>query len=415
MTQTTGAADILHADLDAFYASVAVLEDPGLAGRPVAVGGGVVLSCTYEARAFGVRGGMSLGEAHRLCPSLVVVGGAFSAYTSYSDRVFAIFRDFTPLVEPISIDEAFLDVSGAKALFGDAQRIARSVRARVRAETGLPVSVGVATTKHLAKVASRVAKPDGLVVVPPGGELDFLRPLSVDHLWGVGPVTMARLASKGVRTVGELADTPYRTVAGWLGHGAGGHLHALASNRDPRSVDVRHRARSVGGQSAFARDERDVGRMRTVLMGLAHRVGGRLRAKGLAGRTITVRVRFSDFQSVTRARTLHAATAATAVLHRVAASLVAGVVAEYPDRGVSLLAISVSKLCPASPLQLALPLADDDLVGSARELELQDLDGRVDELRSRFGKEAVGSAAVLLDSRRSRFGEGLSEIMTRDR
>lgn len=409
-----GAASILHADLDAFYASVALLDDPSLAGLPVAVGGGVVLSCTYEARAFGVRGGMGLGEARRLCPRLVVVAGSFASYLDYSDRVFAIFRDFTPLVEPISVDEAFLDVSGAGALFGGAADIAGAVRRRVREETGLPVSVGVAATKHLAKVASRVAKPDGVVVVEAGEERDFLWPLSVDHLWGVGPVTAAKLAAKGIMTVGDLARTSPRAMARWLGPGAGGHLHAMSWNLDPRLVQTGRRARSVGAQSAFARDERDPQRWRTVLMGLAHRVGGRLRAKELAGRTITVRIRFSDFQSVTRAHTTSSATAATAVLHRVATSLTEGAMAGE-RRGISLLAISVSKLQPATPLQLALPLADDDLVGSVRELELQDLDRRVDDLRTRFGKESVGSAAVLLDRRRSKFGEGLSEIMTRER
>jgi DNA polymerase-4 len=358
---------------------------------------------------------MPLGEARRLCPGLIVVGGDFGSYTSYSDRVFDIFRDFTPLVEPISIDEAFLDVSGSAALFGAPADIAAAIRGRVGAETGLAVSVGVARTKHLAKVASRVAKPDGLIVVAPESEDDFLRPLSVDHLWGVGPVTTAKLAAKGIKTVGDLATTPYRTLVGWLGRGAGGHLYSLAWNRDLRVVETSHRARSVGAQSAFARDDHDPDRWRTVLMGLAQRVGSRLRAKERAGRTITVRIRFSDFESVTRAHTLSLATAATAVLHRVATALVTGVMEGEASRGISLLGISVSKLCPASPLQLALPIADEDLVGSVRELELQDLDRRIDGLRARFGKEAVAPAAVLLDPRRSRFAEGLSEIMTRER
>lgn len=408
------AASILHADLDAFYASVVLLEHPELRGKPVAVGGGVVLSCTYEARAYGVAGGMATSAARRLCPQLVVLGGDFAAFTDYSDRVFAVYRDFTPLVEPMSIDEAFLDVSGALHLFGPPERIAAAIRARVRAETGLPLSIGVARTKHLAKVASRVAKPDGLVVVDPAREAEFLHPLTVDHLWGVGPVTVAKLAERGIRTVGDLAATSDRSLARILGRATSSHLYALAWNQDPRRVETARRAKSVGAQSAFARDERDPARWNVVLTGLAHRVGGRLRAKGRAGRTLTLRVRFSDFTSVTRSRTMATATAATSVLHRVAAAELAELMAEE-ERGISLLGISMSKLVPASPLQLALPVSGDDLGGSVRELELQELDRGVDALRARFGKEAVGSAAVLLDPRRSRFAEGLSEIMTRER
>jgi DNA polymerase-4 len=408
-----GAAQILHADLDAFYASVALLENPSLVGRPMAVGGGVVLSCTYEARQFGVQGGMSLGEAKRLCPRLIVLGGEFGAYTEYSDRVMAIFRDFTPLVEPVSIDEAFLDVSGATHLFGTPEAIARAIRARVRSETGLPISVGVARTKHLAKVASRVAKPDGLIVVPPDTELAFLHQLTVDHLWGVGPVTTQKLADHGISTVGEIAATPYRTLARWFGAGAGGHMYALAWNRDPRRVQTHRKAGSVGAQSAFARDERAPEAWHAVLAGLATRVGARLRKKGRAGRTITLRARFSDFSSVTRAHTMGTPTAATSVLYRVSGHLVDELMTDAPGRGLSLLGISVSKLGPPSPLQLELALfPDDDLGGSVRELELQALDRSVDELQERFGKETVGAASVLLGRRRP-FAEGLSAIMTR--
>jgi DNA polymerase-4 len=408
-----GGAHILHADLDAFYASVVLLQNPALVGRPMAVGGGVVLSCTYEARAFGVRGGMPLGEAKRLCPRLIVASGEFGAYTDYSDRVMAIFRDFTPLVEPISIDEAFLDVAGAVHLFGSPEEIARDLRQRVRAETGLPISVGVARTKHLAKVASRVAKPDGLVVVAPQSELAFLHDLSVDHLWGVGPVTTGKLAEHGIATVGDIAATPFRTLARWFGPGAGGHMYALAWNRDPRRVETLRRAGSVGAQSAFARDERSPQVWHTVIAGLASRVGARLRKKGRAGRTITLRARFSDFSKATRAHTMGTPTAATTVLYRVAGHLVDDLMAEFPERGLSLLGISVSKLGPPSPLQLELPLfPDDELGGSVKELELQALDSSVDALQEKFGKEAVGAASVLL-GRRRRFAEGLSAIVTR--
>ena len=408
-----GRATILHADLDAFYASVALLERPGLVGKPVAVGGGVVLSCTYEARAFGVEGGMPVRRARELCPMLIVVSGEFAAYTRYSDEVFDVFRDFTPLVEPVSIDEAFIDVSGATHLFGSPATIAEALRERVRSETGLPLSVGVARTKHLAKVASRVAKPDGLIVVEADEELAFLHALSVDHLWGVGPVTVEKLAEKGIHTVGDLAATPYRTIAKWIGAGAGGHLHALAWNQDPRMVEMVHRARSVGAQSAFARDSHDRQRWRTVLMGLAHRVGSRLRAKGRAGRTITLRVRYGDYTSATRAHSMLTPTASTSVLHRAACNLLDRLMGGE-ERGLSLLGISVAKLQPPAPLQLGLPMfPDDDAGGSELELELQELDRRVDELRDRFGRESVGSAAVLLDPRRSRFAEGLSDLMTR--
>ncbi|MCB1247135.1 MAG: DNA polymerase IV, partial [Acidimicrobiia bacterium] len=236
---------ILHADLDAFYAAVAVLEDPSLAGRPMAVGGGVVLSCTYEARAYGVRGGMPLREARTLCPNLVVVDGTFGAYVEYSRQVFEVFETFTPLIERISIDEAFLDVTGSSHLFGSPAEIARSIRAEVRERTGLAVSVGATTRKFLSKIASQVAKPDGLVVVNPGDELEFLHPLAVSYLWGVGPVTQRRLAELGIETIGEIADTPLDALAASMGHGHASHLHALANNRDPRPVTTRRTAKSL--------------------------------------------------------------------------------------------------------------------------------------------------------------------------
>jgi len=412
---TSGEATILHADLDAFYASVVLLSRPDLVGKPMAVGGGVVLSATYEARAMGVRGAMRIGEARKLCPGLIVVDGAFGDYVDFSDRVFDVFRDFSPLVEPISIDEAFIDIGGAVHLFGPPATIADAIRQRVRQETSLPVSVGGAQTKFLAKIASRVAKPDGSLIVTPGTELDFLHALPVGHLWGVGPVTLAQLSDLGISSIGELAEAPTSLVATRVGPHRAHHLHALAWNRDPRGVVPGRRSSSVGAQRAFGGDHRDTEYLRGVLSRLASRVGARLRRGGRAGRTLTVRARFRDFQAITRATTMRTATASSAVLYRTALDLTTGVLEEFPDRGLSLLGISMAHLVPASPLQLELPLFDDDFIGgSQRELELQALDAAVDDLRERFGKGTVGPASDLLGSK-SPFSEGLSDIMTRER
>lgn len=410
----SGAATILHADLDAFYASVVLLSRPDLVGKPVAVGGGVVLSATYEARAMGVRGAMRIREAKKLCPGLIVVDGAFGDYIEYSDRVFDVFRDFSPHVEPVSIDEAFIDVGGAIHLFGQPQQIADTIRSKVRTETGLPVSVGGAPTKFLAKIASQVAKPDGSLIVDPGAEIEFLHPLNVGYLWGVGPVTLAQLADLGISRIGELAEAPTRLLADRIGRHRAQHLHELAWNRDPRGVVTGRRSSSVGAQRAFGGDHRDPEYLRGVLSRLASRVGARLRRGGRAGRTLTVRARFSDFQAITRATTMRTATASSAVLYRTALDLTTGVLDEFPNRGLSLLGIAMSHLVPASPLQLELPIFDADLVGgSSKELELQALDAAVDDLRERFGKQMVGPASDLLGST-SAFSEGLSDIMTRD-
>ena len=362
----------------------------------------------------GVRGAMRIGEAKRLCPGLIVVDGSFGDYVEYSDRVFDVFRDFSPFVEPISIDEAFIDVGGATHLFGPPGQIAESIRSNVRAETGLPVSVGGAQTKFLAKVASQVAKPDGSLIVAPGSEIDFLHPLNVGYLWGVGPVTLDRLADLGITKIGELAETPTSLLAAHLGPHRARHLRTLAWNRDPRGVVMGRRSSSVGAQRAFGGDHRDPEYLRAVLSRLASRVGARLRRGGRAGRTLTVRARFRDFQSITRATTMRTATASSAVMYRTALELTIAVLDEFPDRGLSLLGISMSHLVPASPLQLELPMFEDAFVGgSPRELELQALDAAVDGLRERFGKRAVGPATDLLGSS-SAFSEGLSDIMTRD-
>src|SRR5262245_49824304 len=398
-------ATILHADLDAFYASVEQLLDPSLRGRPIAVGGGVVLAASYEARAYGVRGGMPGRKARELCPGLLFVGGHFKEYQRLGDAALAILGDFTPLVERISIDEAFADVAGCTHLFGSPAEIAASIRVRVRGELGLPISVGVARTKHLAKIASQVAKPDGLVVVDPAGELAFLHDLPVELMWGVGPVTRARLEKIGVETIGQLAATPGWSLQRLLGPAAGEKLSALAWNRDPRAIRTNHRARSAGAQSALGMKPVAERVIRPTLLHLADRICTRLRAKSRPGRTVTVRVRFADLSAVTRSTTLDQPIAATAMLAEAAEELVWAALADHPDeRTITLLAISVSHLEEQAALQLDLPLglADEHRrPGSRRGLARMIADRAVDRIRDRFGWEAVGYASVALGPRRS--------------
>jgi DNA polymerase-4 len=394
-----GQATMLHADLDAFYASVEQLLDPSLRGRPIAVGGGVVLAASYEARAFGVRGGMPGRQARALCPALQFVGGNFREYQRLGDQVIEVLRDFTPLVERISIDEAFLDVAGSTHLFGPPPAIAQAIRQRVRDEIGLPISVGVAGTKHLAKIASQVAKPDGLVVVPVGGEQEFLHPLPVELIWGVGPAAAARLASAGVRTIGDLAATPNPYLRHLLGSAVGDKLSALASNIDPRQIERDHTASSVGAQAALGLRDATPELVHTTLGYLADRVAGRLRTGGCAGRTITVRVRFAQLRSVTRSVTLPAAICATITLTDIATELASTALRDHPDEPrISLLAVSVSQLVAQHVLQLELPLGlpDDELrpgtkAGAARF----DADRSVDAIRTRFGRSAIGYAAIV--------------------
>lgn len=399
------AATILHADLDAFYASVEQLLDPSLRGKPIAVGGGVVLAASYEARAFGVRGGMPGRKARELCPELLFVGGNFKDYQRLGDAAMRILDDFTPLVERISIDEAFADVAGCTHLFGPPAEIAAKVRARVRNELGLPISVGVARTKHVAKIASQVAKPDGLVVVDPARELAFLHELPVDLMWGVGPVTAARLADNGIRTIGQLAATPGWSLERLLGPAAGEKLSQLAWNRDPRVVRTHTRAQSAGAQSALGSRPALARVFVPALRHLADRVATRLRAKSRPGRTVTVRVRFADMRSVSRALTLDAPISATAILAEVAEELVRGLLADHPrERTITLLAISVSHLEEHVGLQLDLPLglADEPRrPGSKRGMARFVADRTVDRIRDRFGWEAVGYASVALERRPS--------------
>lgn len=398
-------ATILHADLDAFYASVEQLLDPSLRGKPIAVGGGVVLAASYEAKAFGVQSGMSGQRARELCPQLTFVSGHFKEYQRLGDATIEIIGDFTPLVERISIDEAFADVAGCTHLFGPPAAIARAVRRRVRAELGLPISIGVARTKHLAKIASQVAKPDGLVVIDPGAELDFLHELPVELMWGVGPVTKTRLAEIGVRTIGQLAKTPGWSLEQLLGPAAGEKLAALAWNRDPREIRTQRRARSAGAQSALGKKPAEERVFRPTLRLLADRIGARLRAKSLSGRTVTVRVRFADLHSVTRSVTLDAPISATAILAEIAEDLVRAVLADHPcEQKISLLAISISHLKKNAKVQLELALDLEDegrRPGSKRGMARWAADRAVDRIRERFGWGAVGYGSVALGVSRS--------------
>ena len=399
------AATILHADLDSFYASVEQLLDPSLRGKPIAVGGGVVLAASYEAKAFGVHGGMTGRRARELCPQLVFVGGHFKEYQRLGDAVIKVLDDFTPLVERISIDEAFLDVAGCTHLFGSPADMARTIRRRVRSEIGLPISVGVARTKHLAKIASQVAKPDGLLVVDPRRELEFLHPLPVQLMWGVGPVTRTRLAELGVETIGQLAEMPGRSLEGLLGPAAGEKLSALAWNRDPRKLTVHRRSRSAGAQSALGRKPAEEQVFVPVLRHLSDRIASRLRAKSRPGRTVTVRVRFADMRSVTRSVTLDAPISATAILAKISEQLVRTVLADHPDeKTISLLAISVSHLEPQSDLQLELPLAlpdDERRPGTRSGMACWMADRAIDAIRDRFGWDAVGYGSVVSELSRS--------------
>ena len=396
---------ILHADLDAFYASVEQLLDPSLRGKPIAVGGGVVLAASYEAKAFGVRSGMAGRRARELCPQLIFVGGRFKDYQRLGDAAIAVIGDFTPLVERISIDEAFADVRGCTHLFGSPADIARAIRGRVREELGLPISVGVARTKHLAKIASQVAKPDGLVVVDPEGELAFLHDLPVELMWGVGPVTQARLLAIGVQTIGQLARMPGRSLQRLLGPAAGEKLSALAWNRDPREIRTHHRARSAGAQSALGRKPAAPHVIRPTLAHLADRIGTRLRAKSLVGRTVTARVRFADLRAVTRSVTLDAPISATTTLTEIAEELVRAALADHPDeRTISLLAISVSHLEKHPKLQLELSLGlqhEARRPGTRRGLARHAADHAVDRIRDRFGWAAIGYGSTALGAVRS--------------
>ena len=384
--QTRGRASILHADLDAFFASVEQRDHPRLRGRPVIVGGGVVLAASYEARAHGVRGAMSGGEARRLCPHAVVVPPRMSAYTEASRAVFEVFRNTTPFVEGVSIDEAFLDVRGLRRIAGTPTEIAVRLRQDVLDEVGLRITVGVACTKFLAKVASGVGKPDGLLVVAAGTELAFLHPLPVERLWGVGPKTADRLHSRGITTVGEMALVPVEALVAMLGPASGRHLHALAHNRDARPVTATRRRRSIGSQRALGRSPRSADELDSVIVGLIDRITRRMRDADRVGRTVVLRLRFDDFSRATRSHTLTAATAHTDTILAAARELFATAAPLIAERGITLVGLAVSNLDDDGVVQLELPF--DRRSGSA-------LDTALDDVRRRFGTDALQRAALL--------------------
>lgn len=380
-SRSSGGACILHADLDSFYASVEQRDAPHLRGKPVLVGGGVVLAASYEAKAHGVRTPMNIRQARDLCPNAIIVGPRMDAYSEASKRVFEVFEDTTPMVEGLSIDEAFLDVGGLRRIGGTPHAIATTLRRRVLDEVGLQITVGVARTKFLAKVASGVAKPDGLLVVEPDRELEFLRPLPVGKLWGVGVKTEAKLNDVGLETVGEVADLPLNTLVGLVGVAAGRKLHALAHNQDPRPVETRKRRSSIGSQRALGRRKKNWSELDAILRDIVDRVTHRMRQADRVGRTVVLRFRFDDFSRATRSHTLPMATAETEQILRAADEILRAMRPTIHSQGITLLGLSVTNLSDASAVQLALPFAD----GTA-------LDDALDGVREKFGSSSIGRA-----------------------
>jgi DNA polymerase-4 len=380
------AATILHADVDAFYASVEQRDDPRLRGRPVIVGAGVVLAASYEAKAHGVSTAMGGAQARRLCPQAVVVEPRMSAYAEASKAVYRVFEDTTPLVEGLSIDEAFLDVRGLGRISGTPAEIAERLRGDVRERVGLPITVGVARTKFLAKVASGVAKPDGLLVVPPDRELAFLHPLPVERLWGVGPVTASKLHGRGITTVRQVAQVGEAALVCMLGRAAGRHLHALAQNRDLRPVQVRRRRRSIGSQRALGRSPRSPDAVDAVVVSLVDRVTLRMRTAGRVGRTVALRLRFDDFSRATRSHTLPLATAHTETILATVRGLLTAAMPMIERQGLTLVGVAVANLDDDGATQLRLPF--DRKSSDA-------LDAALDEVRNRFGSAAITRAVLL--------------------
>jgi DNA polymerase-4 len=379
-------ADILHADLDAFFASVEQRDNPRLRGRPVIVGGGVVLAASYEAKAFGVCSAMGGRQARLLCPHAIIVPPRFEAYSDASKAVFAVFADTTPIVEGLSIDEAFLDVGGLRQVSGTPFEIAMRLRGKVRERVGLPITVGVARTKFLAKVASAVAKPDGLLVVPPDGELAFLHPLPVERLWGVGAVTAAKLHNRGISTVGEIADLDEAALTSMLGKASGRHLHALAHNRDPRPVQVGRRRRSIGSQRALGRNSLTPEEIDAIVVAIVDRVSRRLRGAHRLCRTVVLRLRFDDFTRATRSHTLPFATSQTETILAAVRALLAAAAPLIEQSGLTLVGLSLANLDDTHAIQLELPFG-------GRHPVL--LDGTVDGIRDKFGTAAITRAVLL--------------------
>jgi DNA polymerase-4 len=381
----TGEASILHADLDSFFASVEQRDRPELRGKPVLVGGWVVLAASYEAKARGVRTPMGVGLARRRCPGAIVVEPRMSAYSEASKDVYRVFDDMTPIVEGLSIDEAFLDVHSLRRTASPLE-IATRLRAEVRERVGLPITVGIARTKFLAKVASAVAKPDGLLLVPPNRELAFLHPLPVERLWGVGPVTARRLHDLGVMTVGQVAGFDENALVSLLGRAAGRHLYALVRNDDPRPVRPRRGRGSIGAQRALGRSPRSLDEVDAALIGLVDRVTRRMRVAGRSGRTVVLRLRFDDFARATRSHTLPYATANTNAILATARDLLTVAAPIIERRGITLVGISVANLHDGRAVQLTLPF---DRRGS------EALDAALDEVWQRFGSRALIRAVLL--------------------
>ena len=385
----SGQASILHADLDSFYASVEQRDDPTLRGLPVIVGGGVVLAASYEAKAYGVRTAMGGGQARRLCPQVIVVPPRMRAYTEASRAVFEIFRDTTPLVEPVSVDEAFLDVGGLGRVSGTPVQIGARLRERVRVDVGLPITVGIARTKFLAKVASQEAKPDGLLLVPPDRELAFLHPLPVRRLWGVGAKTAEKLRLHGIHTVADVAELSEVSLGAMVGPGMGRQLFALAHNIDRRRVVTGVRRRSVGAQRALGRagNTMSAAEIDAVVVNLVDRITGRMRAAGRTGRTVVLRLRFDDFGRVTRSHTLPRATASTEAVLGAARDLVAAAAPLIAERGLTLVGFAVANIDRDGAAQLELPFD--------RGADPIALDAAVDEVRQRFGNASVTRGVLL--------------------
>lgn len=393
----TGTASILHADLDSFYASVEQRDDPALRGRPVIVGGGVVLAASYEAKRCGVRTAMGGRQAQRLCPKAVVVAPRFDAYSAASKKVFEVFRDTTPLVEPLSIDEAFLDVSGLLRISGTPRDIAATLRAEVRRRAGLPITVGIARTKFLAKVASRQGKPDGLLVVEPHEELSFLRPLPVQALWGVGAITAEKLRVYRIHTVADIADLGESTLASMVGRAMGHQLHCLANNVDPRRVQGGRRRRSIGAQCALGRRRRSTDEIDAIATQLVERIARRMRGSGRSCRTVVLRLRFDDYTRATRSHTVSRPTTSTEHLLSVARQLVTEATALVAERGITLIGFSVSNFDPCGAAQLELPFTG--LTENALAL-----DSTLDELRDKFGTRSITRATLLRDGGHEEWG-----------
>ena len=378
---------ILHADVDAFYAAVEQRDDPRLRGRPTIVGGGVVLAASYEARAHGVRGAMGGAQARRLCPHAIVVSPRFDAYVEASKDVFEIFEQTAPVVEGLSLEEAFLDVSGLEQIKGTPCVIGANLRREVRERVGLAISVGIASTKIAAKMASRSAKPDGMLEVPVGGELEFLHSLPVEKVWGVGPATAKILHRHGLKLLGDVADLDRQGLVAILGRARGRHLHSLARNRDPGRVRAGRGRRSIGSQSASVRPTSTAAEIDATIVALVDRVTRRMRSAGRAGRTVILRLRFGDFKRATRSHTLHEPTTATASILAAARALLASARPLYARRGLTLVGITITNLERTSlGVQLVLPIERDRKAA---------LDAAIDEVRERFGRDAVTRAVLV--------------------